>query len=177
MNKKMMYASIAVVVIVITVAVGAYLLVNSGGGGGGGGGETKNTYTVANATSLQIEGNETSTKGLVTYKWIGKNLNSTQQMFRLDLWGGESGNYSYIFITSNQTVWLATNGVWTDVSSAYNDQWNEFGTEWTGLVNHLKTNWSGTGDCTFTSSWGASETVYNVSVNPSLADSLFQPNT
>jgi hypothetical protein len=174
MKKSIMTAVVIVIVAIAAVGVGVYLTTQSGGGGGGGG--TKNTYTVTNATSLQIEGNETSTKGLVTYKWIGKNLNSTQQMFWVDLWGGESGNYSYIFITSNQTVWLATNGVWTDVSSTYNDQWNVFGTEWAGLVNHLKTDWSGTGDCNFKSSWGAFETIYYVGVNPSLADSLFQPS-
>jgi hypothetical protein len=172
MKKSVMAAAVIVIVAIAAVGVGVYLTTQSGGEGG----ETKNTYTVANATSLQIEGNETSAKGLVTYKWIGKNLNSTQQMIRADLLGGEAGNYSYIFITSNQTVWSAENGVWTDASSIYNDVWSAIGPHWTGLVNQLKTNWSGTGDCTFTSSWGASETIYYVGVNPSLADSLFQPS-
>jgi hypothetical protein len=172
MKKGIMIAVVIVIVAIAAVGVGVYLATQSGGGGGGG---TKNTYTVANATSLQIEGNETSTKGTVTYKWIGKNLNSTQQMMRIDLWGGEAGNYSYIFIASNQTVWSAQNGVWTDASSTYNDLWSLWSTHWTGLVNELA-NWSGAGEYTFTASWGASETIYYVSVNPSLADSLFQPS-
>jgi hypothetical protein len=174
MKKSVMAAVVIVIVAIAAVGVGVYLTTQSGGGGGG---ETKNTYTVSNATSLQIEGNETSAKGLVTYKLIGKNLNSTQQMVRLDLLGGEAGNYSYIFLASNETAWSAANGVWTDASSTYNDLWSAIGPHWTGLVNELKTNWSGTGDCTFTSSWGASETIYYVGVNPSLADSLFQPST
>jgi hypothetical protein len=176
MKKSVMAAAVIVIVAIAAVGVGVYLATQGGGGGGGGGG-TKNTYTVANATSLQIEGNETSAKGKVTFKWAVKNLNSTQQMMRIDLWGGEAGNYSYIFLASNKTVWSAANGTWTDSSSSFNDLWSVFGAHWTSLVNELIANWSGSGEYTFTAPWEASETIYYVGVNPSLADSLFQPST
>jgi hypothetical protein len=172
-NKQMIYASVAAVVIIVVVVVaGVYLFVNSGGGGGGG---AKNTYTVANATSLQIETNVTEQEVTVTHKWAAKNLNSTQLMLRLDLLGGEAGNYSYILIPSNQTAWSAENGVWTDVSGTFNTLWSVWDTHWNNLVNELVANWSGTGDHNYTASNGASVKVYSVSVNPSLADSLFQP--
>ena len=157
-----MAAAVIVIVAIAAVGVGVYLATQGGGGG------------VANATSLQIETNVTEQGVTVTHKWAGKNLNSTQQMLRLDLLGGEAGNYSYIFITSNQTVWSAANGVWTDASSTFNDLWSFWGGHWNNLMNELKTNWSGTGDHNYTTSDGASVRVYYVSVNPSLADSLFQ---
>jgi hypothetical protein len=171
-NKKMIYALVAAVVIVVVVIVaGAYVLMNSGGGGG-----AKNTYTVGNATSLQIETNVTEQGVTVTHHWAGKNLNSTQQMLRLDLLGGEAGNYSYIFITSNQTAWSAVNGVWTDSSSTFSSLWSIWEPHWDNLRNELVANWSGVGDHNYTTG-GASVKVYYVSVNPSLSDSLFQPNT
>jgi hypothetical protein len=162
----MMYALVATVVIIGVVAVaGAYVLMNSGG------------VTVANATSLQIETNVTEQGVTVTHMWAGKNLNSTQQMLRLDLLGGEAGNYSYIFISSNQTAWSAENGVWTDASSTFNDLWSIWEPHWNNLRNELVANWSGAGDHNYTASNGASVKVYSVVINPTLADSLFQPNT
>jgi hypothetical protein len=97
-------------------------------------------------------------------------------MYRLDLLGGESGNYSYIFLMGNHTAWAAVNGVWTDSSSTFESLWSFWGGHYSNLVNELKTNWSGVGDHNYTTG-GASVKVYYVSVNPSLSDSLFQPNT
>jgi hypothetical protein len=171
MKKSVMAAAVIVIVAIAAVAVGVYLATQGGGGGGGG---IKNTYTVANATSLQLEADVTSQGVTITQKWAVKNLNTSQLMLRLDLLGGTAGNYSYILIASNQTVWSAENGTWTDVSSTFNNLWSIWGTHWTNLRNALA-NWSGTGDYTYTASTGESVRVYNINVNPSLADSLFQP--
>ena len=169
MNSKTMYILVAVLVIVIMVAgIGIYLYMGTGGGGG-----VENTYTVANATSLQFEANVTSQGTTITYKLAGKNLNSTNLTLRIDLLGGESGNYSYILNAGDETAWAAVNGEWTNVSSDFKNQWNSWGTEWTGYVNKLA-NWSGTGDYTYTAANGDSITVYNITVNPTLPDSLFQ---
>ena len=50
MSRKTIVMVVTVMVIVAIVIVGVYLVTRDGGG-------TKNTYTVANATSLQIEDN------------------------------------------------------------------------------------------------------------------------
>jgi hypothetical protein len=170
-NRKTLVIAVTVIVAIAAVGVGVYLAAQGGGGGGGG---TKNTYTVANATSLQIETNVTEQGITVTHHWAGKNLNSTQQMLRLDLLGGEAGNYSYIFVSGNHTAWSAANGVWTDASSTFNDLWSIWEPHWNNLMNELVANWSGVGDHNYTASNGASVKVYAVNVNPSLADSLFQ---
>lgn len=176
MNRTTMYILVGVLVIVVVVAgVGIYLFMGTGGGGGGGGGGTQNTYTVANATSLQLEADVTSQGATVTYKWAGKNLNTSQLMLRVDLLGGAAGNYSYILNASNQTAWSAENGAWTDVSSTFNSLWSSWGTQWTGYLSALA-NWSGTGGYSYTASNGDSVTISNIAINPTLSDSLFQPS-
>lgn len=173
MNSKTMYILVAVLVIVIVVAgIGIYLYMGTGGGGGGGG---ENTYTVANATSLQFEANVTSQGYTIPYKLAGKNLNSTNLTLRIDLLGGESGNYSYILNAGDETAWEAVNGEWTDKSSDFTNQWASWGTEWTNYVDALA-NWSGTGDYTYTAANGDAITIYNITINPTLPDSLFQPS-
>ena len=175
MNSKTTYILVAALVIVIVVAgVGIYLFMGTGGGGGGGGGGTQDTYTVANATSLQFEANVTRQGTTLTYEWAGKNLNSTNVTLRIDLLGGEAGIYSYILNGGNQTAWAAVDGEWADISSYFNAEWNSWGTQWTGHVNALA-NWSGTGDYTYTDANGDSITIYNITINPTLPDSLFQP--
>ena len=167
-NRKTLVVAVTVIVAVAAVGVGVYLATQGGGG-------TKNTYTVANATSLQIETNVTEQGVTVTHKWAAKNLNSTQLLLRFDLLGGEAGNYSYILIPSNQTAWSAVNGAWTDASSSFSSVWSAWDPHWSNLVNELVANWSGTGDHNYTASNGASVKVYKIVINPALADSMFQP--
>jgi hypothetical protein len=179
MEKKMMYALVGVVVIIVVVAVaGAYVLMNSGGGGGG-----ADTYTVANATSLQYN-SEVTYQGATTttlFNWAAKNVGATDMVLRIDILGGESGNYTYILNGGTQTAWMSVNGTWTNVSSDFTNQWNTWvgtGQRWTENLDALTTNWSGTGDYTYTNSaTGTTMRIYNVAINPTLADSLFQPNT
>jgi hypothetical protein len=73
------------------------------------------------------------------------------------------------------TAWTAVNGEWTDISSTYQEQCDSWNGQWIGNVDALAA-WSCTGDYTYTDDNGDSVKIYNISVNPALADSLFQPN-
>jgi hypothetical protein len=101
-------------------------------------------------------------------------------MLRVDIFEGASGNYTYILNQGTKTAWTAVNGDWTDVSSDFTNQWNSFVGEnhrWTTDVGHLINDWSGTGNYTYVgSTTGATVTIYNVVINPTLDDSLFQHN-
>jgi hypothetical protein len=171
MNKKTMYALVAIVVIIVAVAVaGAYVLTNSGGGG--------KTVTIADATSLQYDSDVTYQGDITLTKWTAKNVGATDMALHLDILHGEQGNYTYILNRGDQTAWLAVNGTWTDVSSDFTNQWNTWvGTDkrWTNDLDALSTNWSGTGDYTYTNSaTGTTFRIYNIAINPTLDDSLFQ---
>ena len=170
MNKNTMYALVAVVVIIVVVVVvaGAYVLMNPSGGG-------ETIVTVANATSLQYDADVTAQGTTITYKFAGINLGTSNLTIRVDLLGGEAGNFSYILNGGEQKAWAKTDSTWTDVSSDFTNQWNAWGTQWTANVDALAS-WSGTGDYTYTAANGDSVKIYNISVNPTLADSLFQPS-
>jgi hypothetical protein len=172
MEKKMMYALVAVVLIIVVVAgiAGAYVLMNSGGGG--------NSANVANAKSLRYDVDVTYQGTTTLSKFAGKNLNASDIMLRIDMIGGEAGNYTYIFNGGNKTAWQAFNGNWTDISTTYNDLMGTggIGAKMTVHMDAL-VNWSGTGDYTYTDSVGTSYRIYNVAINPTLDNSLFQPNT
>jgi len=167
-----MYALVAVVIVVIVAAVvGAYVLMNNGG-----------TVNVKGATSLQYNA-DVSYQGAtpVVFTWNAKNVDATNMVLRIDLMGGESGNYTYIMDNGAQTAWASSNGTWTNVSGDFTNQWNTWvgtGKQWTLNLNALETNWSGKGECTYTTPSGNSVVkIYNIVINPTLADSLFQPNT
>ena len=165
MNKNTMYGVVVAVVIIIVVA-GIYLYMNPGG---------ETPVTVETATSLQYDAAVTSQGSTIMYEFAGANLGMSNLKLRIDVLGGESGNYSYILNDGDQTAWSAVNGEWTDVSSDFTNQWNSWGTLWTTYVNALK-NWSGTGTYTFTDTNGDSVLISNISLNPTLADSLFTPS-
>jgi hypothetical protein len=168
MNKKMMYALFAVVAIVVVVTgSGAYLLMNNGA----------KTVTVADATSLQYNSDVTYQGDITQFKWAATNMGATNMALHIDILHGQQGNYSYILNSGDKTAWVAVNGTWTNVSSDFTNQWNTWvgtGQRWTNDLNAL-TNWSGTGDCNYNDSARmVSIRIYNVAINPTMADSLFQ---
>jgi hypothetical protein len=178
MNKKGISALVVVAIVVIAVVVVgvvAYYALSSGGdnGGGGNGGET--VITIQNATSLSYDADVTSQGSTITYEWAGRNIGSDTLEIRVDLLGGESGNYSYILNAGDQTAWAGVNDEWTDVSSDFANQWAAWGATWTENLDALQADWSGTGDFQYTASNGDEITIHNIALNPELADSLFQP--
>lgn len=174
MKKKMVYALVAGVIVVVVIAiVGAYVLMNSGGGGG--------APTVASATSLQFNDDVTFGSTVVMHTISAKNVNASNMMLRIDMPEGESGNYTYILNQGTQTAWQCENGTWTNVSNDFTNQWNTWVGEhklWTADVDHLINDWSGTGNCTYIGeTYGGTHNIYNIVINPTLADSLFQHNS
>jgi hypothetical protein len=170
-NKKMMYALVAIAAIIVVLAgAGAYMLVNNG-----------KTATVADATKLQYSADVTYQGDITQFNWAATNVGATNMALHIDILHGEQGNYTYILNSGDNTAWMAVNGTWTNVSSDFTNQWNTWvgtGQRWTNDLNALTTNWNGTGDCNYTdSARGVTIRIYNVAINPSLNDSLFQHTT
>jgi hypothetical protein len=169
MNKKMMYALVAMVVIIaVAGSAGGYMFMNSGGG---------KTVKVADATSLQYYVDVTYQGTTTLSKFAGKNIGTPNMILRIDLSGSNQDNFTNVVNSGDQTAWRSTNGNWADVSATYDTIMAiGCGEQWRNNVNALA-NWNGTGDCTYTDSTGTSYKIYNVSINPTLADSLFQHPT
>jgi hypothetical protein len=169
MNKKMMYTLVAMVVAIAVVgSAGGYILMNNGSG---------NTVKVADATSLQYDVDVTYQGTTTLSKFAGKNLGTSNMILRIDLSGSNQDNFTNVVNSADQTAWRSTNGNWADVSATYDTIMAiGCGEQWRNNVNALA-NWTGTGDSTYTDSTGTSYRIYNVVINPTLADSLFQHPT
>lgn len=94
-------------------------------------------------------------------------------MIRIEFTDPSGESFVYILNGALQKAWMGTAEQWTDISNAYTSQWNSWNSAFTGYKTSL-TGWSGVGDWTYTDSNGNTVRIYNITVNPSLADSLFQ---
>ena len=156
-----------IVIIVVAVVVGVILATRGGGGGGSKSGD------VATASSLQFNADITASGTLTTYTWSAKNIGTSNAMLRIE-WTSSAGDYVYIINGAQKQAWVDENGTWTDLSTEYTDFWATWNATFAGFTSSLS-HWSGTGDYTYTDpSTGNSIRIYNISVNPSLADSLFE---
>ena len=94
-------------------------------------------------------------------------------MIRVEFTDPSYSNWIYIVNGATKQFWISTNGEWADLSSVYASQY----ATWFGIYNTYKDNlasWAGFGDYTYTAPDGSSVRIYDISVNPTLPDSLFQ---
>ena len=92
-------------------------------------------------------------------------------MMRIDFFDASGSETIYIVNGQLQKSWAYSDGTWTDLSAAYALQYSTWNTLWQGYLNSLAA-WNGLGDYTYSAN-GDSVRIYNISVNPTLADSLF----
>jgi len=164
-NRKTMIALGIILIIVVAIIVGVILATRGGGGSKSG--------DVATASSLQFSADVTAGGTLTTYTWSAKNIGTSNAMLREE-WTSSEGDYVYIINGAQKQAWVDDNGTWTDLSAEYTDTWATWNATFAGLTSSLS-HWSGSGDYTYTDpSTGDSIRIYNINVNPSLSDSLFE---
>ena len=178
MNKKgVSWVIIAVVIIaVIVVGVVAYWAFTNTG-------EPTPTptptptpsATIETATSLEFK---LDAYGEV-YKFTAKNLGTSSILLRVDETDAQGTNFVYVFNQAEETVWASIAGDWMDVSAEFDSYWSGANSAiigyaaFTDYKTELAENWSGTGDHDYTSD-GEAIHVYDIVLNPELADSLFE---
>jgi hypothetical protein len=174
MNKRTLVIVVIAVVVVAAVVAGVYLATRGGGGGVG------TTTGVAGASSLQFSVSVTplNTVSTSTYTFMIKNIGTSSMMMRTEVTSSQS-NFIYIVNGAQQKAWEYANGAWTDLSNSFSAQWNSWNSTWTDYRDYLLGKggigvWPGSGDWTYTAEDGSAVRIYNITVNPSLADSLFQ---
>ena len=168
MKKNTIYIIVAVIVVILVVGVAGYYFLGNNNGGTTNPTPTPPPATVVGANTLQFTVNQTTNGATVTYQYECKNFNTSTEAIRLDILGGSAGNYSYIIDAGAKTSWSGLNGAsWTQDTS-FNSQ---FAVDFHNYVNKLVAA-GNTNDLTYTS---GSDTIkiYCVSVNPTLAASLF----
>jgi hypothetical protein len=131
---------------------------------------------VAGASSLQFSVSyTTSTQTMFAYTYSAKNIGTPNMMMRIEgTFSNDSSNMIIMINGAQQTYWVYSDGEWTDMSSIYTSQYDSWNATLQGYETSLLA-WAGTGEYTYTLP-GTDETmrIYNIAVNPTLADSLFQ---
>lgn len=163
MKKSVMAAAVIVIIAVAAVAVGVYLATRSGGGGA----------NVAGASSLKFTASVATGVSQGTYIYYAKNVGASNMMLRIEYTDPSGAYFVYIINGVQQKAWIQSGGEWTDLSSEYASQSSTYYPRFTGFKNSLE-GWSGVGDWTYTLADGSTARIYDITVNPSLADSLFQ---
>jgi hypothetical protein len=174
MNQKTLAIVVVVIVVVAVVAAGVYLVTQSGGGGATptpSPSATPSGADVAGASSLQFSVDITGGASAGTYTFMAKNIGTSDMMIRVEA----SDDYELIDIVNGaqQKAWESVNGEWTDYSATYADQFNVWDSTLTAYKSSLAS-WTGASEYTYTDSDGNSVRIYNISLNPTLADSLFE---
>jgi len=128
------------------------------------------TSTVADASSLQYSVNlsaDTPSALRGTYTYYGKNVGTSSFKLRIEF--TDLSNYQTIIILNGdqQKSWKYSTGQWSEIQA-----YGTYHAVWQGYVDVLAA-WNGVGDYTYTLS-AATVRIYDISVNPVIADSLFQ---
>ena len=155
-----------IVIIVVAIVVGVLLATRGGGGGSGG-----TIGTVAGASSLQYSVDITNGGTSTTYTYSAKNIGTSNEMLRIEATGSEA-NLTYIINGAQQQAWIYEDGTWNNLTALFPSYWSIWNSTFRGYTNYLS-HWSGTGDYTYTIG-AESVRIYNISVNPSLPDSMFE---
>ncbi|MCW4044286.1 MAG: hypothetical protein NWE94_02065 [Candidatus Bathyarchaeota archaeon] len=168
MNQKTLVIAVVAIIVVAAVVAGVYLA-TQGGGGATPTPSPSATPTVADATSLQFSVEITGGDAAGTYTFKAKNIGQSSMKIRIDI---SSGGVDLVYIVNGEKekAWVYMSGTWTE--SDFATDWDAWGTTLTDYKESLA-DWTGTGDYTYTEN-GTTVRIYNITVNPSLADSLFE---
>lgn len=130
---------------------------------------------VAGASSLQFTVSVTNSSGGTTssYTYSAKNAGTTNMMIRVEFNDPSSADsFVYIVNGAQQKAWMQSGGEWIDLSSAFASEYSNWDETFKGYQNNLA-DWNGLGDWSYTVG-GETIRIHNISVNPSLPDSLFE---
>jgi hypothetical protein len=190
-SRKTLIAAIVIAIVVVAAVVGAYLLMRGSNAPSNnnatpspgttatpssGTPSPSQTNAVGTASSLQFSISVTHAGAAQgTYTYMAKNAGTSNLMIRVEMTDTEGNAFIYIVNGAQQKAWMYSGGQWTDLSASFSSQWSNWDSAWVGYRDNLA-GWAGVGDWTYTAPNGDSVRYYNISVNPSLADSLFQPS-
>lgn len=166
MKQKNLAIVIVAVLIVVVVGVVAYWALSSGDGNNNGGTNVGDASSLQFSVSIVREGESYETM------YSAKNIGTSDLMIRVDISTTE-GDIVYIVNGAQQKAWEYVGDEWNDLSDAFSAQWDMWNTTVQGYTDNLSS-WTG-GDWTYTDADGTPVRIYDITVNPSLADSLFEP--
>ncbi|MDR0373217.1 MAG: hypothetical protein LBI79_06650 [Nitrososphaerota archaeon] len=164
MNKKTIYLIVAVLVIILVAAAAAVLLMGNNDD------SDSNTTppSVVNATSLKFTATD-NTNDLI-YNVAVRNINEANEEIRIDM-TVEGDVFNYVIKLDGETSYMSMDdgATWMKSDFKVDSMYIEIVH---GFIDHLEA-WNGT-DATYSyTEGGINFVISNISVNPTLSDSLF----
>ena len=194
----MLYAILLIVIIVVVSVVAAFAVMQGGkspnalpGGqtsspglspsGQGGNSPTPTVSfsgnpgsSIADAQSLKFSVTYTAASGNAqegfSYTWSSKNIGTNNMMIKIEGTIG-GADVAYIINGAQQKAWVKAGPTWTQIPE-FASEWDSWDQTWQSFKSSM-VDWT-SGEWTY-SVGGDTVRMYNIQVNPNLADSLFQP--
>ncbi|TRO55075.1 hypothetical protein E2P63_00100 [Candidatus Bathyarchaeota archaeon] len=169
MDQKTIAIVVIAVVVVAVIGVAAYYMWGTGPT------EPEPTPTptptgVEGASSLEFTVEITGGASAGTYNYKAKNLGTEDIMIRIDI-PMEGMELGYIVNGAQQKAWANEGSGWV-LSASFSEQLDLWKATWDGYTGELAT-WT-SGDWTYTGTEGETIKITSITVNPTLADSLFE---
>lgn len=165
----MLVIVVIIVIAVVVAGIAVYFLYS------GGEGEPEPTPNpVEGATSMRFDVNATVDGLLEVDMFTMKNLGTSDILLRVDQTDAQGNAFVYLMNQTGQTAWVKYAGEWMDMSSTFeSDYWNSELIGYAAVETYMTAleDWSGTGDYE-----GDTFIISNIVVNPTLEDSVFQPD-
>jgi hypothetical protein len=130
---------------------------------------------IAGASSLQFTVTMTNSSGGTTssYTYSAKNAGTPNMMIRVEFNDPASGSsFVYIVNGAQQKAWMQSGGQWIDLTSSFSSEFSNWEDTFSGYQTSLE-DWNGLNDWSYTVG-GETIRIHDISVNPSLPDSLFE---
>jgi hypothetical protein len=174
-NKKGISTLVIVAIIVIAVVIGGIAVYVWYSGGG----EEEPTPTptpgIEDATSMRFDVNATVEGALEVDRFTVKNLGTSDILLRVDQTDKDGLEFIYLMNQTGQTVWADFGTGFMEYSENFEDQyWNNELIGYVAVESYMDAlaDWSGTGDYE-----GDSFIIYNIVVDPTVDDSVFEPTS
>jgi hypothetical protein len=174
MDQKTIAIVVIAVVIVAVIGVAAYWILSSGETEEPEPTPTPTPAGIEGASSLQYSVEITGGASAGSYVFYAKNIGTDDMMIRVECPLGEM-DFVYIVNGAEQKAWKDEGAGWEDLSDTFSTEWDLWQPTFQAYTDNLAT-WT-EGEWTYTDAEGAEVRIYDITVNPSLEDSLFEVET
>ncbi len=138
-----------------------------------GDGEVGTASSIDFTITVEPTGGETS-----TYRYRARNLGTSSLDIRVD-YTTQGIAISYILKGSSQEGWIYMNGVWypfAEVLYNFSEWWDIYSDSLEEYQGYLAEEWAQQQEWTYTVPGVGTVTYSNITINPTLPDSVFQPD-
>ncbi len=135
--------------------------------------EPETTTDVSTATSMRYKVSiQPAGQVGMEYEYIVKDAGTDNMKMRIEI-ETEYDFTIYIINGEDQTAWVHTGEEWLDLSDGFSTYWDMHKESWEGYQTSLQ-DWTGAGEYRYDAPTGDSVVIYDIEINPTLEDSLFQ---